>query len=92
MKKTSILAAFMLLTSSLLAAGIQDKILSLHKQGETMTTTFIEVKVMPKMKKGELLKNRGRKFEICLLRIILLTVRKNLWLPGTEFWVKLWGL
>ena len=51
MKKKCILAAFMLLTSSLLAAGIQDKILSLHKQGETMTTTFIEVKVMPKMKK-----------------------------------------
>ena len=41
----------MLLTCSLFAAGIQDKILALHKQGETMTTSFTEVKVMPKMKK-----------------------------------------
>ena len=51
MKKTCILAALMLFTCNIFAAGIQDKILSLHKKGETMTTSFTEVKVMPKMKK-----------------------------------------
>lgn len=41
----------MLLCSTVFAAGIPDKILALHKSGETMTTSFVETKAMPKMKK-----------------------------------------
>lgn len=54
MKKQLLAALMLLVCSSILAAGIPDKIKSLHKSGETMTTSFTEKTVMPKLKKESL--------------------------------------
>ena len=46
------MAALMLLVcSTLFAASVPEKIKAIHKSGETMTTSFTETSVMPKLKK-----------------------------------------
>ncbi|MBQ0034572.1 MAG: outer membrane lipoprotein carrier protein LolA [Bacteroidales bacterium] len=53
MKKTLVAAMMLLVCSTILAAGIPDKIKALHKDGETMKTSFTETSVMPKLKKEQ---------------------------------------
>lgn len=51
MKRHLLAALMLLICGSIMAAGIPDKIKALHKSGETMTTSFTEKSVMPKLKK-----------------------------------------
>lgn len=51
MKKHLLAALMLLVCSSVFAAGIPDKIKAMHKSGETMSTSFTETSVMPKLKK-----------------------------------------